>query len=765
MLLLDDFSLTLSSYLDLDEVLEAVYARIQDIWDPPGFFIAVYRRADDALDFPIYVEGGERLEPFRRALTEESSLAAWVARNREPLLIRDWDEESDTSPVPGMPLGDLPRSWLGVPLLVADRLVGVMAVQHHESNAYGAEHERLLSTIASGVALIIENIRLYQQSEQYAQELAARTERLALVNRISMAVSSTVDLDEILLTATREMANALHVTHAGTILFDHNAGVGHLVAEYQESPTTPRQDVRIPLSDNLSLERVIATQQALVISDVSSNPLVSDIRDTLLGRDVQSVLIVPLVVQGNVTGTISLEVLGSQCIFTAEEIDMAQTIANQVSLAVENVRLHQETQQRLKEVTLLFDTSAAVSRSLDGDRVLQTTAKQITSALDADGCTISIWDRELDALVTRLVYSPDPGRSQPKVEGTVYALADYPASRQVLAKRQPLAFQADAPEVEPVAVAWMNTERIQSLLMVPLVVRDEAIGLLELMQADFAREFTPTEIALCQTLANQAASALENANLYAGVKRADEAKSEFIDFVAHELKQPMTAMQGYAKMLTMGIGGELTDTQTQFVEVIKANVDRMGKLVNDLLEISRLEAGRTKLRMAPVQLGEVVQEAITNTRTEIEARHHTLEIDIPQALPPVLGDRDRLVQILTNLVSNAYKYTPEGGTIRIIVDRRSHPEVPANHLCVQVSDTGIGMTSQEVTHLEEKFFRGSHPLVQEQPGTGLGVSITRNLVALHRGEFLLESEPGQGSTFCFSVPIAELAAAPNAGLV
>jgi len=120
-----------------------------------------------------------------------------------------------------------------------------------------------------------------------------------------------------------------------------------------------------------------------------------------------------------------------------------------------------------------------------------------------------------------------------------------------------------------------------------------------------------------------------------------------------------------------------------------------------------------------------------------------------------LGDRERLVQILTNLVSNAYKYTPPGGTIRIAVDGHDHPDLPPGHLCVSVSDTGIGMSPQELAQLEEKFFRADHDLVRSQPGTGLGVSITRNLVALHGGEFTVQSELDKGSTFCFTVPIAE----------
>jgi signal transduction histidine kinase len=269
--------------------------------------------------------------------------------------------------------------------------------------------------------------------------------------------------------------------------------------------------------------------------------------------------------------------------------------------------------------------------------------------------------------------------------------------------------------------------------------------------------YTPADLRLLTALADLTAIAIENARLHEQVRETDRAKSEFIDFVAHELKQPMTAIQGYAKMLAMGIGGPLNDTQDQFVEVINNNVDRMGKLVNDLLEISRLEAGRTQLKLAPIRLDEVVDEIVANTRTEIEARHHHLEIETPGELPPVLGDRERLVQILTNLVSNAYKYTPDGGTIRIAVASARNGEdsfeIPPGHVCVRVSDTGIGMSPQDLVKLGEKFFRADEDLVQEQPGSGLGVSITRNLVALHGGEFFVESEPGVGSTFAFTIPV------------
>jgi signal transduction histidine kinase len=220
----------------------------------------------------------------------------------------------------------------------------------------------------------------------------------------------------------------------------------------------------------------------------------------------------------------------------------------------------------------------------------------------------------------------------------------------------------------------------------------------------------------------------ERSRMYQNVTEAERAKAEFIDFVAHELKQPMTAMQGYAKLLAMGIGGELSDTQQEFVRIINSNVERMGKLV--------------------------VDETIANTRTEIEARHHRLELHVARGLPPVLGDRGRLVQILTNLVSNAYQYTPDGGTIEIAADGWDDMEAPQGHVLVSISDTGIGMSPTDIANLEKQFFRADHDLVRAQPGTGLGVSIARNLVELHGGQFMIESELGKGSTFRFTLPIA-----------
>jgi signal transduction histidine kinase len=249
-------------------------------------------------------------------------------------------------------------------------------------------------------------------------------------------------------------------------------------------------------------------------------------------------------------------------------------------------------------------------------------------------------------------------------------------------------------------------------------------------------------------LVDQAAPALEDAG------PADPAGLEFIDLIAHELKQPMTSIQGYARMLTLGIGGELNDTQKQFVQVITFNAERMGKLVNDLLDMSRLEAGRIKLELAPSQIKQIVDETVAGVQADVEARHHVLEIDVPVDLPLVLGDRERLVQVLTNLVSNACRYTPDGGTIRIVAGVAARSQARPDYVLISVTDTGIGLTSQDLVRVGERFFRAPHDRVGAQPGTGLGLAIARRLVELHGGELTAESEPDRGSTFSFTIPVA-----------
>ena len=361
--------------------------------------------------------------------------------------------------------------------------------------------------------------------------------------------------------------------------------------------------------------------------------------------------------------------------------------------------------------------------------------------------SIALYDERLHGLLLLASHGYPPAFDR-------YHEAPWPAGKGIVGRVLRSGEPALVPDVSRDPDHYAVLPGTHSHLSVPIRHKEHVIGVIAL-ESQVPARFNDKDLTFLQRLAVHVAIAIENTSLHQQTKEGDREKLEFIDFVAHELKQPMTAMRGYTRMLMMGIGGEMNDTQAQFVGVILANVDRMDKLVNDLLEISRLEAGRIKLDRAPVSLQDVVDETIANIRTESETRNHQLEVEFPADLPSALGDRDRLIQILTNLVRNACMYTPEGGTIRITAGGRETADIPPDYLLVSVSDTGIGISPEDLTNLQGKFFRADQAMVRAQQGTGLGVSISRGLVELHGGQLVVESKVGKGSTFGFTVPIAE----------
>jgi signal transduction histidine kinase len=230
---------------------------------------------------------------------------------------------------------------------------------------------------------------------------------------------------------------------------------------------------------------------------------------------------------------------------------------------------------------------------------------------------------------------------------------------------------------------------------------------------------------------------------------ANKSKSEFVSVVSHELKLPMTSIKGYSDLMLSGATGQLNENQTTFLTTIRNNVNRMATLVSDLADISRIESGNMRLEPREVPVWDVIDEVVTLTRTQVTQKNQTVTVDIPQELPKAWCDRNRLAQILTNFVSNANKYTPEGGAIVVQAIRTN------GMIQVKVQDNGLGMTPEDQQKLFSKFFRSADDKIREAPGTGLGLSITKNLIELQGGKVWFESEFRKGTSFYFTVPISQ----------
>jgi signal transduction histidine kinase len=241
----------------------------------------------------------------------------------------------------------------------------------------------------------------------------------------------------------------------------------------------------------------------------------------------------------------------------------------------------------------------------------------------------------------------------------------------------------------------------------------------------------------------------ENERLRQGGAKLEFSNAEFISIVAHDLQGPMSSIRGYADLIRQGAAGTTTEQQDEFLATIRANVDRMAALVSDLSDISRIEAGRLNLEVTDLSVARFAREACDSLKPQIDARQQALALDIPEDLPRVLADPSRLTQVLTQILRNATMYTPEGG--RITITARAEP----NRVRVSVTDNGIGMAPKDQEKLFTHFFRSDDRAVRVHPGWGLGLSVAKRLVEAMGGEIGAESRLGKGSTFFFTLPLAD----------
>ena len=240
-------------------------------------------------------------------------------------------------------------------------------------------------------------------------------------------------------------------------------------------------------------------------------------------------------------------------------------------------------------------------------------------------------------------------------------------------------------------------------------------------------------------------------------RAADRLKSEFVSLVSHELRTPLTSIKGYVDLMLEDDAATLDGEQRDFLEIVRDNSERLVTLINDLLDMSRLESGGMTLQRVPIDLARLVSLVVASFHPETARRQQTLSVDINGPLPELLADADRIVQVLSNLVSNAQKYTPVGGGIRIVVQ----PE--DGRVRVDVQDSGIGISAEDQARLFSRFFRAENDATRAVHGTGLGLMITRSLVLMHGGYLSVTSSPGKGSTFSFTLPLVPPAAMASPG--
>ncbi|MBN1123213.1 MAG: GAF domain-containing protein [Anaerolineae bacterium] len=533
--------------------------------------------------------------------------------------------------------------------------------------------------------------------------------RLAALYQVSKALGTSLDLDQVLNQTMDAIIQLTNAERGFLMLIGDDKELAIKIARNMDQESLDEDEFAISLS---VIEMVVKTGEQVVTTNASSDPRFSA-QASVIVHKLRSIQCVPLKARGELIGVIYVDNRLKSGAFDEDDLDMLTAFATQAAMAIENARLFTRTDaalaQRVEELQRLQTIDQELNETLDFSRVMGLTLEWAVRATQANNGAIAIID--LDEGKTRVI--AEQGKTSTEVSATLH-------DSQVI--------------------------NLKGMLNVPIQREGRVIGVIALGRDD-GTVFTHDDQSFVLRLADHAAISIENARLYEAVKFANDAKTEFVSVMTHELRVPMTSIKGYAEMIEMM--GSLTDQQKNFLEIIRTNVVRMSNLVSDLSDISRLESQRLKVEVVEdVSIQKALDEVLTTIQAEIKNREHTLDVKIPRDLPGVNVDPQRLNQILTNLVSNACKYTPDGGTITI----RAGSE--AGFVRVEVEDTGIGMTPEEISNLFTKFWRAEDRYVREQQGTGLGLAIAKNLVEIHGGEMSVDSEKEKGTIFAFTLPVS-----------
>ncbi len=745
---LQDFSRALTATLELPVLFDMLLTRLSELFHAERAIIFLFEEdsgsyiAQQALGM---TEGAARSIRFDK----NNQTVRWLIDKGLPLYLEG--EEGKTHP-PHLPAEEKARflalnTPLFIPFQTKGRLIGWLALGAKRSgDLYSRDDLTFLSTLADQTTIALENAQLYERTEERAKELGTLIE-------VGQTIASTLDLQTVLGSIMNKVADLLDVEAASLLLMNEEGT--ELVFQVALSPFGDDfESIRVPVGKGIA-GTVAAQGQHLIVNDVQRDPRFWVKVDEATSFSTRSILCVPLISKERVIGVIEAINKRGGNSFNEEEAKLLSSFATQAAIAIENAQLYTMTDQalakRVQELNTLQEIDRQLNTTLDFDQVMRLTLDWALVTTATDTGVLAVVDREQKGLLL-LAH-----RGYPE-EHERYRTEPWPLDRGVVGRVVRTGEPALALDVsqDPDYAQAIATTRSQ--LTVPVVREGQVIAVINLESPELAR-FSQEDQDFLMRLADHAAIAIENARLYADVKRANEAKSEFVSIVSHELKVPMTSIKGYAKLLAIGAVGELSEAQREFLHTIISNVDRMDTLVKDLLEISRIETGRLKLDKKPVSLHTVVNEAVRIVQGEIEAKNLTLTLNLPEDLPLVWGDQARLVQVMNNLLSNAYKYTPPGGSIT--VESRITVEPPPSNgkdamspfVLVSVTDTGVGISEDDQDKIFTKFFRADHPLVQEVTGTGLGLSITKSIVEIHGGRIWVESEPEQGSTFYFTLPV------------
>ncbi|HEY1436303.1 MAG TPA: GAF domain-containing protein [Casimicrobiaceae bacterium] len=590
---------------------------------------------------------------------------------------------------------------------------------------------------------------LEHKVEERTHELKDSLDQQTAISEILRVISSSPGDVRPMLNAVAERALTLCDAAQATILLVEGDAL-RVAAGLGRTGTFDPGEL-FPLSRGSLSGRAVVDGISIHIEDLAA----ASEQEFPVGREMQrrighhTALAVPLMREDRAIGAIALWRMEVRP-FTEKQIALVRTFADQAAIAIENVRLFNATKEALEQQTAVAEILRVISSSpTDVQPVLDAIAESAARLCDAAAASMYLTDGTVLRHLASKGPSPDPVSS---VE-VLPINRDSISGRALLERRaievdDMLAAGADY----PLSVEIAKRSGHRTVVVVPLFREGNPFGTI-LLRRQEVRPFSERELALLRTFGDQAAIALENVRLFREIEEksrqlevANKHKSEFLANMSHELRTPLNAIIGFSEVLLEKMFGEINAKQQDYLSDIHSSGRHLLALINDILDLSKIEAGRMELEPSDFDVPTALQNAMTLVRERAQRHGIALSLDIDPAVGELRADERKFKQILVNLLSNAVKFTPDGGRVAL----RAQPV--DSGLEFSVSDTGIGIAPEDQEKVFEEFRQVGGDYKTKQEGTGLGLALARKFVQLHGGAISVQSELGKGATFTFTIP-------------